>query len=127
MTDKTMNNKFDFSSVGKRTPYRVPKDFFPTMQQSVLNRIESDTASQPQSSTLTIQARPLWKRRSTLLAAAAVVMSLLVMTFHFTVRTEQPVSQADVETAFDNLSTEDQSYLLAIYAEDVFMEGQQGL
>lgn len=122
-----MNNKFDFNSVGKRTPYRVPKDFFPTMQQSVLNRIESETPSQSQSPAPVAQKRTLRRHRGTFLAAAAVVAALLVMTFHFTVKTPQPVGQADVETAFDNLCTEDQDYLLAIYAEDVFMEGQQGL
>lgn len=121
-----MEKNFDFNSVGKRTPYQVPDGFFTNMQQEVLNRVSKEAVSPTQGNVFTAPKRVFWKHKASLLAAAAVAIVLLVMTFHFVVKPSQTADQMTVEMAFDNLSTDDQDYLLAVYAEDIFLEGEEG-
>jgi len=143
-----MKKKFDFQSVGKRMPYEVPDGFFSTMQQGVLDSISKEPISaskrayfgtrkslfrnpkepisQPERASFGKPRGWLRKFSVPLLAAAAAVIVLLVMTFSLTTSTEQTANATDIETAFDNLSTADQDFLLAVYAEDVFMEETDG-
>lgn len=122
-----MEKNFDFDSVGKRIPYQVPDGFFSSMEQEVSDRISKEALSQPESNPFATRNEPFWKAKRTLLAAAAIIVVLLVMTFHFAIKSETSVSQTDIETAFDNLSTADQAYLLAVYDEDVFLEEQEDI
>jgi len=117
-------NEFDFGNVGKRTPYTVPNGFFDTMERNIM----SEVAKEPISASQTVRsARP--KRlfripKQALLAAAAVAVVVLTMTFRNFFRADREADYADVETAFGNLSVEDQAYLVAVYADDVFYDEQ---
>lgn len=119
-----MEKNFDFNRVGKRTPYQVPDDFFDSMEQKVLNEVSKESLSEPQRTPFARSKGSFWTLKRTLLATAAVAVVLLVMTFQFVIKPQPSATEADVELAFDNLDTEDQDFLLAVYSEDVFLEEQ---
>ena len=108
-----MENTFDFNQVGKRMPYRVPEGFFDKMMEGLPNPFEGGANLRFQKPLL----RRGWGR---LLLAAAAAVALF-----FVVQPLLPKSSTDdfenVELAFNNLSTDDQDFLLEIYEEDDFM------
>ena len=132
-----MENTFDFNQVGKRMPYKVPDAFFDKMMEGLPNPSEGGANLRFQkpllrgswgmggsSSLLRLRATLLpsggrrgWGR---LLLAAAAAVALF-----FVVQPLLPKSSTDdfenVELAFNNLSTDDQDFLLEIYEEDDFM------
>ncbi|MBQ7530172.1 MAG: hypothetical protein IJT12_00510 [Paludibacteraceae bacterium] len=86
---------FDFSRVGKRTPYHVPESFFDKSRKKLvrksraLSKAQSQTASAPQSQTA--PARPLrpWVRYAGIAAGVLVLFSVAGL-WHFA-RHESPV------------------------------------
>lgn len=119
-----MEKDFNFDSVGKRTPYRVPDNLFDTITENVMQRIGSEAAQMPEQSAATERLRPRRMRRLVLWAAAAVAVVALVMTFHRYVSPQPQPDYAAVETAFGNLSDADQAFLLAVYSDDVFAQDE---
>lgn len=110
---KDMEHQFDFDNIGKRMPYSVPEGFFDDMERQILARNLSQ--SHPR------RHRSMTLRRSIAgLLAAAVVTGLVVMIGG---RWSAPstTDYAHVEQAFDNLSNDDQTYLLSVYQEDIFI------
>lgn len=114
-----MDKQFCFEQVGKRMPYNVPNGFFDQLEQDVIAEVTADD---------TVTEKPKVKARTVkmtiriLLAAAAAVALFFVVTKNMpsdTTTTED--SFANVELAYNNLSTEDQEYLMEVYEEDVFM------
>ena len=97
--------QFDFEQVGKRIPYNVPNGFFDELEENVREEVRGQRSKK----TLRIALR------SALAVAAAI-------TLFFVVQPLLPKSDADdfesVELAFNNLSTEDQDFLLQVYEED---------
>ena len=123
-----MEKTFDFEKMGKRMPYTVPDDFFADMEKSVLKSLtpspipvgEGSEYSQMGHNVKT-HTTPLWRRMGVglFLAAAAAVALFLVV---------QPLltksSTADFETvelAFNDLSTDDQDFLIAVYEDEEYM------
>lgn len=114
-----MEENYDFISVGKKMPYTVPNGFFDKLEENVMKEwnVESEkrkenTSSSGKTKTIRIAIR-------TLLAVAACVALFLVV--------KKALPQGDdtitddftsVELAFNNLSTEDQDYLLEVYQEE---------
>ena len=110
-----MEQNYDFNSVGKKMPYTVPDGFFDQLEEQVMNEVKAEPAKEKKSGkgkTIRIAIR-------TLLAVAACVALFLIV--------KKVLPQGDdtitddftsVELAFNNLSTEDQDYLLEVYQEE---------
>lgn len=100
-----MDKQFDFEQVGKRMPYNVPNGFFDQLEQNVMAKTNPYSGRG-------------WGWGS--FAAAAAIALFLVFTKGMpNDRTED--SFANVELAYNNLSTEDQEFLMEVYEEDEFI------
>ena len=111
--------QFDFEQVGKRMPYSVPIVFFDNFEEKVMQRLSSRPL---QVETELKQRRfPLsWKG----IGAGFMAIAASVVLF-FAWKATLPKNEADdfeaLELAFNNLSTEDQEYLLLVYEQDEFI------
>ncbi len=109
-----MKKEFDFKSIGKRTPYRVPDGFFDELDRQVMAAVKEE--SQPHSI-----HRMSWIRTTlNTVAATAAVVGLFFMCNPFQTRNEKRDTDK-VEQAFNQLSSEDQAFMLQVYQEDVFL------
>ena len=123
--EKNMDTNFDFGKVGKRMPYSTPEGFFKEMEANILEQVKDDKQApvrrQP-------KKRPLMKVIwAAAMAVAASVAVLLVLNIDFMAPHSSLPSQADnemqaVDQAFAQLSSADQTYLLNVYQEDVFLD-----
>lgn len=136
--DFNETGRFDFKQVGKRMPYTTPDGFFKDMEKNILEAVKDDTPQavkiQPQSVKVQPKKRPVFKMIwAAAIAVAASVAVLLVLNIDFSAadsslassHSSQP-SQAksdleQVDQAFAQLSEADQTYLLDVYQEDVFL------
>ena len=110
-----MEQNYDFNSVGKKMPYTVPDGFFDQLEEQVMNEVKAEPAKEKKSG----KAKTIRIAIRTLLAVAACVALFLIV--------KKVLPQGDdtitddftsVELAFNNLSTEDQDYLLEVYQEE---------
>lgn len=108
-----MTSEFDFSRVGKRTPYKTPEGFFDAMEANVWKEVQRASAASRRHKTYRFRIC------AGVLAAAASIALLLVL--HPFASKEQPDGFLEVEQAFANLNQEDQAYMLEVYQEDIFM------
>lgn len=110
-----MEKEFDFNRIGKRMPYNVPDGFFDKFEENVMQDVKAETA-QPKSRK---KARTVKIAVRTTLAVAAAIA------FFFVVQPLLSKSNVDdfesVELAFNNLSTDDQDFLITVYEEDEFI------
>ena len=114
---KDMDKTFDFEQVGKRMPYNVPDGFFDQLEQNVMVEV---TAGNIATEKPKQKARTVKMTFRILLTAAAAVALFFVVTKNMPSDTTED-SFANVELAYNNLSPEDQEFLIEIYEEDVFM------
>ena len=114
---KDMDKQFNFEQVGKRMPYNVPDGFFEQLEQNVMVEV---TAGNIATEKPKQKARTVKMTFRILLTAAAAVALFFVVTKNMPSDTTED-SFANVELAYNNLSTEDQEFLIEIYEEDVFM------
>lgn len=112
-----MDKQFNFEQVGKRMPYNVPDGFFDQLEQNVMAEV---TAGNIATEKPKVKARTVKMTIRILLAAAAAVALFFVVTKNMPSDTTED-SFANVELAYNNLSNEDQEYLMEVYEEDVFM------
>ena len=116
--------KFDFGKVGKRMPYTTPDGFFKDMEKNILEAVKDDT---PQAIRVEPKKRPLIKGIIVAaLAAAPSLAVILVLNIDFSAPDSSLASQTtnkfqEVDQAFSQLSSADQTYLLDVYQEDVFL------
>lgn len=104
---------FSFDSVGKRMPYRMPENLMADIQEAVMEELRGElTAATPH---LALRRNVLLRA---LVSAAAAVTLFLVC--YSTMQLAARGSCDDVETAFDNLSYEDQAFMIDTYNNDVF-------
>ena len=116
---KTINNMekiFDFEQVGKRMPYTVPDCFFDEIEENVIKEVRSEG----------LEVREYPKRRKTLTITICSIMAIAVaVALFFVVQPLLPKSNVDdfasVELAFNNLSTDDQDFLIQVYEDDLFI------
>ena len=103
---------FDIDKAERRTPYRVPDSFFDTLERQIL----SETVETRQ-----VKKLPPMKRfiKVALSAAAAVTVAAAIGAG---VWISRPVDQLTPETAFANLSDNDQEFLLDCYDNDRLLE-----
>lgn len=109
-----MKKEYDFESIGKRTPYRVPEGFFEEMQNRVLHTAEVK------------KARVITLPRAAMLTVAAAAAVLAVLLVPGRLQTERAKAMPDdalvVNTSWvDNMSDEDLAYMESIYECDIFM------
>lgn len=105
--------QFDFEQVGKRMPYNMPDGFFEKFEENVMKEVrekedkvrDGDNHKKPLRIIL----------RSVMAVAAAVALFFVVQPLF-------PKDHADnfenVELAFNNLTIEDQDFMLQIYEDD---------
>ena len=110
--------QFDFEQVGKRIPYNVPDEFFDKFEENVMEDVRG------QKDDVREGVNRNKAMRIALRAAIAVAAALaLFFVVRATLLQSEPVlASADdfesVELAFNNLSTEDQDFLIQVYEED---------
>ena len=114
-----MEKTFDFEKIGKRMPYTVPDDFFTKLEESAMDEVtvqKSETTAKPRRKKTIIIAF-----RSLLAIAAAVALFFVVqptLTKNDTISVDD---YASVELAFNNLSSDDQDFLVAVYENEEFI------
>lgn len=115
-----MEKIFYFEQVGKRMPYTVPDGFFDKMEEDVMLDVKAETA----------QPKRRKKARTIKIAIRSAIAVAAAIALFFVVRSTLPKSEpvlasaddfASVELAFNNLSTADQDFLIAVYEEDEFI------
>ena len=114
-----MEENNEFISVGKKMPYTVPDSFFDQLEENVMKAWNVDHNKREEKSSSSGKAKTIRIAIRTLLAVAACLALFLVV--------KKALPQGDdtiaddftsVELAFNNLSTEDQDYLLEVYQEE---------
>ncbi|WP_297221059.1 hypothetical protein [uncultured Prevotella sp.] len=116
-----MDKNFDFNQVGKRMPYSTPDDFFAKMQSNILDAVQDSTPKNMDYKANKRHVRKmLWPVS---LSAAAAVAAMFVISMHlFSPKPSvASCSMHDVEQAFTQLSESDQTYILDVYQDDVFL------
>ena len=107
-----MEQNYDFNNIGKKMPYTVPDGFFDQLEEQVMNEVKAEPAQKKSAKTLRIANR-------TLLAVAACIALFLVVKKTLPQDSDATIDDfTSVELAFNNLSTEDQDYLLEVYQEE---------
>ena len=111
-----MEQNYDFSKIGKQMPYTVPDGFFDKLEENVMNEVKAQ-AGKPKKATVIRMAV-----RAAIAVAACIALFLVV-------KKALPQGQdaaiddfENVELAFNNLTTDDQDYLLEVYQEELFLE-----
>ena len=114
-----MEKTFDFEKIGKRMPYSVPNDFFAKLEESVMDEVKVQkseaTAILKRNKTVIIAIR------SFLAVAAAVALFLVVQPMLTKNNMISADDYASVELAFNNLSSDDQDFLIAVYENEEFI------
>ena len=107
-----MEQNYDFSNIGKKMPYTVPDNFFDKLEENVMNEVKAQPTTKKKGSVIRMAIR-------TALAVAACVALFLVVKKALP-QGEDSITDdfTSVELAFNNLSTEDQDYLLEVYQEE---------
>ncbi len=111
-----MEQNYDFSKIGKQMPYTIPDGFFDKLEESVMNEVKAQSAKTKKITVIRMAIRAA-------IAVAACIALFLV------VKKVLPQGQdavtddfENVELAFNNLTTDDQDYLLEVYQEELFLE-----
>lgn len=114
-----MEKTFDFEKIGNRMPYSVPDDFFTKLEESVMDEVKVQkseaTAILKRNKTVIIAIRSL------LAIAAAVALFFVVQPTLTKNDTISADDYASVELAFNNLSSDDQDFLVAVYENEEFI------
>ena len=106
-----MEKNFDFKTVGKRMPYVMPEGFLTDMENRVMESLEAKTASRGKCR--------IYNLFRGMVAAAAVATLFIVC--HSALQPRNMNVYSDLDQAFDNLSNDDQTYILSVYQEDIFI------
>lgn len=114
-----MKKNFDFSKIGKRTPYSMPSGFVEQMEEHLWQELREDHAH----TMITLSAGATMRTKSgaifrSLVTAAAAATLLLV--YHSTILVKHSDNFSDIERAFDNLSYDDQQFMMDAEANDMF-------
>lgn len=113
-----MYTESDFNKTEKRMPYKVPEHFFEEMEKNIWNEVKQ----QPPAAEAEKRTRPWRTARIKYIATAAAAAVVLLLVLNTRPAGKPAESDATtVENAFDMLSQDDQSYLLNIYQNDIFM------
>ncbi len=120
-----MSEGFDFYNIGKRMPYTTPDGFLDGMEDKVLERIQKEENLNSGADIVPDEdkASPRKPGKMRLLMGAAVAMAACTALFvavNVITRNQNDDGLEDIENAFCQLSTDDQTYLLDTYQDDLF-------
>lgn len=126
-TDKAMSKDFEFDKIGKRMPYTTPNGFFEHLEDDIWEKIKDDSKKQEDNHpAITTEkhcvkqlSRPRILVRTIIAVAASIVIAFVVQA---NLSKPNDVSISDVDRAFSQLTTDDQTYLLDVYQDDVFID-----
>ena len=110
-----MEQNYDFSRIGKQMPYTVPDGFFDKLEENVMNEVKA----QPARKKATVVRMAI---RAAIAIAACIALFLVVKKVLPQGQDTAIDDFENVELAFNNLSTDDQDYLLEVYQEELFLE-----
>lgn len=99
---------YNFDKIGKKMPYRVPDTFFDELENTIMIEVQK---RQNKRNILKIFYRSV--------AVAATIALLMIVGGSGT--KNDKTDFAEIAQAFDNLSEADQTYLLVIYQDDIFI------
>ena len=99
---------YNFDKIGKKMPYRVPDTFFDELENTIMIEVQK---RQNKRNILKIFYRSV--------AVAATIALLMIVGGSGT--KNDKTDFAEISQAFDNLSDADQTYLLEIYQDDIFI------
>ena len=111
-----MEQNYDFSRIGKQMPYTVPDGFFDKLEENVMNEVKAQTAKTKKATVIRMAIRAA-------IAVAACIALFLVVKKVLPQGQDAAIDDFEnVELAFNNLSIEDQDYLLEVYQEELLLE-----
>jgi len=111
-----MEQNFDFNKIGKQMPYTVPDNFFDELEEKVMKEVKAQPVKKDKAKTIRMVIRAV-------LAVAACLALFLIVKKALPQGSDTVTDDfANVELAFNNLSTEDQDYLLEVYQEEQFLD-----
>lgn len=121
-----MNKDFDFDKVGKKMPYTTPEGFFDKLEENILAEVKNDCRDKEEGKSVVsadkeASHKPFRLRilmRSVIAVAASVALMLVI---NMNISKTSPTTINDVDQAFNQLTIDDQAYLLDIYQDDVFI------
>ena len=96
-------------------PYTVPDNFFDELEEKVMREVKAQPVKKDKAKTIRMAIR------AALAVAACLALFLIVKKVLPQGSDTVTDDFANVELAFNNLSTEDQDYLLEVYQEELFM------
>ena len=103
---------------GQHYDYGMSEVFFEEMEKNIWNEVKQ----QPPAAEAEKRIRPKRTARIKYIATAAAAAAVVLLVLN--IRPAGEPSESDsptIENAFDMLSQDDQSYLLSIYQNDIFM------
>lgn len=118
--------------LNKRLPYSVPDGFFDVMEANVMAKIKADAEAgtsvggdKADTQMLNKRYRKTMKRTRTIcLSILAMAASLLLFTiFPKSTKTAQQINDMEsIDKAFSQLNTDDQTFLMEVYDDDMFLD-----
>ena len=113
-----MDKDFNFDQIGNKMPYNVPEGFFDQLEDNVMAEIKAEKLEIQQPKKKPNAIRMTFR---VVLSAAAAFALFFVVTKNNPRIWRKADSFYSVELAYDNLSAEDQAYLMELYSDDVFL------
>ena len=119
--------------LNKRLPYSVPDGFFDVMEANVMAKIKADAEAgtsvgddKADTQMRDKQYRKTMRRTRTIslsLLAMAASLLLLFTIFPKSTKTAQQTNDMEsIDKAFSQLSTDDQTFLMEVYDDDMFLD-----
>lgn len=119
--------------LNKRLPYSVPDGFFDVMEANVMAKIKADAEAgtsvgddKADTQMWDKRYRKTIKRTRTIsLSFLAMAASLLLLftIFPKSTKTAQQINDMEsIDKAFSQLSTDDQTFLMEVYDDDMFLD-----
>ena len=117
--------------LNKRLPYSVPDGFFDVMEANVMAKIKADAGTSVEDDKADTQMRDKQYRKTmrrtrtislSLLAMAASLLLLFTIFPKSAKTTQQTNDMESIDKAFSQLSTDDQTFLMEVYDDDMFLD-----
>lgn len=119
--------------LNKRLPYSVPDGFFDVMEANVMAKIKADAEAgtsvgddKADTQMWDKRYRKTIKRTRTIslsfLAMAASLLLLFTILSKSTKTAQQTNDMESIDKAFSQLSTDDQTFLMEVYDDDMFLD-----
>lgn len=117
--------------LNKRLPYSVPDGFFDVMEANVMAKIKADAGIKVGDDKADTQMRDKQYRKTikrtrtislSILAMAASLLLLFTIFPKSTKTAQQTNDMESIDKAFSQLSTDDQTFLMEVYDDDMFLD-----